>query len=155
VASESLHDRGVTIREGVSVMGIITEGRTVLVSSHLLSEMALTADHLLVIGRGRLIADVSTEQFVNGSGVEAVLVRIAESPDESFVKRLVAAGGQISDNGDDALTVSGLGSAHIGALATSSGVVLSELTPKRASLEQVFMEKTEEYVQYHAEGAQQ
>lgn len=129
------------------------EGRTVLVSSHLLSEMSLTADHLVVVGRGRLITDVSTEGFIASSGVQSVRVRVAEASSTSFANRLGSAGGHISQGADGTLTVTGMESEHIGALAVADGVVLSELTPQRASLEQVFMERTEEFLDYHAEGA--
>ncbi|AYY13559.1 ATP-binding cassette domain-containing protein [Actinobacteria bacterium YIM 96077] len=128
---------------------LAAEGRTVLVSSHLLSEMAQTADHLLVIGRGELVADMPTADVLGNAEARAVLVRVAESPDESFLQRLTEAGAEVTEREDDALLVSGLDSAHIGGLATGSGAVLSELTPQRVSLEEAFMELTEEYVEYH------
>lgn len=131
--------------------GLAAEGRTVLVSSHLLSEMAQTADHLIVVGRGRLVADTSTAGFVSrAAGTSTVLVRVAESPDASFADRLAAAGAGVGPGPDGALLVSGLESAEIGALATAAGVVLAELTPQLASLEEAFMELTEPDVEYRA-----
>ena len=133
--------------------GLAAEGRTVLVSSHLLSEMAQTADHLIVVGRGRLVADTSTAGFVSrAAGTSTVLVRVAESTDASFADGLAAAGAEVGPGPDGALLVSGLPSTEIGALATATGVVLAELTPQLASLEEAFIELTEPDVEYRAGG---
>ncbi len=127
---------------------LAAEGRTVLVSSHLLHEMALTADHLIVIGRGRLLADTPTREFLQRGGRRAVLVRLAHGPDPAFAARLTGAGGQVGTCPDGALRVCGLDSARIGALAASGGVALAELTPQTGTLEEVFMETTREHLEY-------
>jgi ABC-2 type transport system ATP-binding protein len=124
-------------------------GRTVFVSSHLMNEMAVTAEHLIVIGRGRLIADCSTAEFIERSAEKSVLVR---SPDAAALGDLVAkAGGQIRPEADGTLTVMRLEASRIGELAAQHGYVLHELTPQRASLEEAFMELTRESTEYHAE----
>jgi ABC-2 type transport system ATP-binding protein len=128
--------------------GLAAEGRTVLVSSHLMSEMALTADHLIIIGRGRLILDAATDTFMNSQHAHSVTVRAPEA--ESFARRLTAAGAQVSTGPDDALVVTGMDGLAIGRLARDEGVVLAELTPQRRSLEQAFMELTRDSVEYTA-----
>ncbi|HEX6361070.1 ABC transporter ATP-binding protein [Actinophytocola sp.] len=122
------------------------EGRAVLVSSHLMSEMAQTADHLVVIGRGRLIADTGMSEFLHASGEGTVLVRTPESG--SFARRLTAAGATVREGTESALVVSGMTSTEIGKLAAYHGVTLSELTPQRPSLEDAFMELTRDSVEY-------
>jgi ABC-2 type transport system ATP-binding protein len=127
------------------------EGRTVFVSSHLMSEMALTADHLIVIGRGRLIAASSTQEFIERSSEKSVLVR---SPDAARLADLVTReGGQVTAlpevPGEAAqLRVTGLAAPRIGELAAGASVVLHELTPQLASLEEAFMELTADSVEY-------
>ncbi|GLY00256.1 ATP-binding cassette domain-containing protein [Actinoplanes sp. NBRC 101535] len=118
------------------------QGRTVVLSSHLMSEMELTADHLVVIGRGRLIADTSLTGFVG----RAQLVVRASSPDFGAVLR--AAGGEVTVATDGALQVGGLSAHRIGELALSSRTVLTELGPRRGSLEEVFMSATATSVEY-------
>jgi ABC-2 type transport system ATP-binding protein len=125
---------------------LAAEGRAVLVSSHLMSEMAQTADHLVVIGRGRLIADTGISELMRASGEGTVLVRTSE-PD-SLVRRLAEAGAVVRDGLESSLIVSGLSSAEIGKLAAYHGVALSELTPQRASLEDAFMELTKDSIEY-------
>jgi len=121
------------------------EGRTVLVSSHLISEMSLTADRLVVIGRGRLIAETSVADFVARSGGDAVKL---VTPDlAAFTAALSAAGAKIED-GDGSLTVEGLTSPQIGDLATRDGLRIHELTPITASLEDAFMELTQDEVEF-------
>src|SRR5205814_255347 len=111
------------------------EGRTVFVSSHLLSEMALTAQDLVVIGRGKLIAQCSTEEFVTDATENTVLVR---SPHLPLLRRaLTGPGVHLRDDGDS-LIVSGMDPAHIGELAAAKGAVLHELSPQRGSLEEAF-----------------
>ena len=127
------------------------EGRAVLFSSHLMSEMAQTADHLVVIGRGRLIADTTVAEFVRFGGEDTVLVR-ASDPD-SLAPRLVDAGGAVRDRHESSMVVSGMTSDEIGALAARNDIVLSELTPQRASLEDVFMEMTSDSVDYQGTAA--
>jgi ABC-2 type transport system ATP-binding protein len=131
-------------------LGMAAEGRTVLVSSHLMSEMALTADHLVVIGRGRLIADTTTEAFLRANSPRTVRVRVAEDPDRRFAARLAAAGAEVHREADDVLLVSGVDSTAIGGLATASGVVLAELTPQQTSLEEAFMQLTSDSVEFAA-----
>ncbi|MFB6723063.1 ATP-binding cassette domain-containing protein [Kribbella sp. NPDC056345] len=125
---------------------LAAEGRAVLVSSHLMSEMAQTADHLVVIGRGRLIADTGISELMRAGGEGTVLVRTSE-PD-SLVRRLTEAGAVVRDGLESSLVVSGLSSGEIGKLAAYHGVPLSELTPQRASLEDVFMELTRDSIEY-------
>jgi ABC-2 type transport system ATP-binding protein len=131
--------------------GLAAEGRTVLVSSHLMSEMANTADHLVVIGRGRLIADTSIETFVQADS-GTVLVR---SPAASQLTSLLTArGASVRDGTGGAQLVDGLDSVQIGELAAANGIVLVELTPQRTSLEEAFMDLTRESLDYAvAEGA--
>jgi ABC-2 type transport system ATP-binding protein len=132
---------------------LASEGRTVFVSSHLMSEMALTADHLIVIGRGRLIAASSTQEFIERSSEKSVLVR---SPDAARLADLVTGeGGQVTTlppvPGEAAqLRVTGLAAPRIGELAAGASVVLHELTPQLASLEEAFMELTADSVEYNA-----
>ena len=129
---------------------LAAEGRTVFVSSHLMSEMALTADHLIVIGKGRLIRDESVTQFVESSSQRSVRVR---SPQRDRLEELLQrAGASFSTVEDGTLDVHGLGAEAIGEMAASNGLVLHELTPKRASLEEAFMELTRDSVEFHATG---
>jgi ABC-2 type transport system ATP-binding protein len=131
---------------------LAAEGRTVLVSSHLMSEMSVTADHLIVIGAGRLIADCSTREFIERSSERSVLVR---SPDTAQLAGLIiAAGGQLPDGmgHDSVLSVTGLAAPRIGELAAQAGLVLHELTPRLASLEEAFLERTSHTVEYQATG---
>jgi ABC-2 type transport system ATP-binding protein len=122
------------------------EGRTVLVSSHLMSEMAVTAENLIVIGRGRLIASCTTEEFIERSSQKSVLVR---SPDTARLKILITeAGGQVRVDPEGALDVRLLAAPRIGELAAQAGAVLYELSPHLASLEDAFMELTHASVEY-------
>ncbi|MBG0817246.1 ABC transporter ATP-binding protein [Planomonospora sp. ID82291] len=128
--------------------GLAAEGRTVLVSSHLMSEMAQTADHLVVIGRGRLIADIGIGEFLRqGSNV---LVR-ADDPDR-LVPLLIEAGGAVRQGTDGSFIVTGLETRRIGETALAAGVVLTELTPQR-SLEQAYMDLTRDSVEFQASAA--
>ena len=127
---------------------LAADGRTVFVSSHLMSEMENTADHLIVIGRGRLIADCGMAEFIaRGSGL-AVLVRTPQ-PDP-LARAVTAAGGTVKPAADGDLEVRGLPEARIGDLALSSGIALHHLAPARASLEEAFMELTADSVEYQA-----
>jgi ABC-2 type transport system ATP-binding protein len=124
---------------------LAAEGRTVLVSSHLMTEMALTAQHLLVIGRGRLLADTGIDEFLDRHGVETVLVRSGEQ--DRLARVLRGAGAQL-DTDAGALRVERLTATEIGKLAAGEGIALTELTPRRDSLEDVFMALTEDAVEY-------
>jgi ABC-2 type transport system ATP-binding protein len=136
---------------------LAAEGRIVLVSSHLMSEMALTADHLLVIGKGRLIADTSVDEFVRSSSQQSVHVRSPRAAE--LAARCREAGATVrAGTGPDARTdpdvieITGMDSAEVGKLAAAHGITLFELIPVRASLEEAFMELTRESVEYQAAG---
>jgi ABC-2 type transport system ATP-binding protein len=135
---------------------LASEGRTILVSSHLMNEMAVTADHLIVIGRGKLLAAAATEDVIARGSGQSVRVR---TPDPDRLTELITADGgaaatAANGNGSPAggqapvLTVTGLPAARIGELAASSGVVLHELTPQLASLEDAFLELTADSLEY-------
>jgi ABC-2 type transport system ATP-binding protein len=128
--------------------GIAAEGRTVFVSSHLMSEMSLTADHLIIIGRGRLIADMSVHDFVRQAAGHVVRVR---SPQADRLRDLVR-GPDVTVTAQEpgVIEIGGLTSDQIGEQAAQHGVVLHELTPVHASLEEAFMELTREEVEYKA-----
>ncbi len=128
---------------------IAAEGRTVFVSSHLMSEMEHTADHLIVIGRGQLLADCTMEEFIARSSGQSVRVR---TPQPELLAKAVAAAGGTATNGSSygELTVQGLNAQHVGDIAFDTGVRVHELTVVRASLEAAFMELTGDSVEYHA-----
>jgi len=128
------------------------EGRTVLVSSHLMSEMAVTADQIIVIGRGKFITSGSVDDLTkNAAGT--VILRSANNTKLNQI--LLEAKAAVSEINDEGLRVSGLSAAAIGDLAFGAGVAVHELTPERASLEEVFMELTQDSVEYsqHAKDA--
>ncbi|MFC0039387.1 ABC transporter ATP-binding protein [Actinomadura rayongensis] len=128
---------------------LAAEGRTVFVSSHLMSEMALTADHLVVIGRGRILADTGMSEFIESNATSHVRVR---SPRLSELAPLLTARGwrvEPADR-DGALAVHGASAAAIGDLAAEHGLRLHELAPVRPSLEEAFMRLTGDTVEYHA-----
>ena len=127
---------------------LAAEGRTVFVSSHLMSEMALTAEHFIIIGRGRLIADVCGTELATMTQAETVRVR---SPHAAELRDLLA--GDATDiviRGPDLLEVVGVDAEEVGARAWAANLRLQELTPLRASLEEIFMDLTEDAVEYHA-----
>jgi ABC-2 type transport system ATP-binding protein len=127
---------------------LAAEGRTVLVSSHLMSEMEHTADHLLVIGRGRMIADCTVREFIDRNSALAVRAR---SPDAARLAALVTAdGGKVAPEDDGTLLITELPLPRVGDLAFDHGIRLHELAPLQASLEQAFMELTKDSVEYHA-----
>ena len=138
---------------------LAAEGRTVLVSSHLMNEMAVTADHLIVIGRGKLITEASTEDVIARSTDKSVRVRTPDA--DRLAEMITAAGGKVArggaesgavssaENGAGLLTVTGLEAPRIGELAASTSIVLHELTPL-ASLEGAFMELTSGSVEFGA-----
>ena len=127
--------------------GLAAEGRTVLVSSHLMNEMALTAEHLLVIGRGRLIADTGVAAFLAGTAETAVRVR---STDQAALAALLRARDVAVKPDGDALTVSGLTTDQVGTAAAAAGVTVLELTAHQASLEEAFVELTRDAVEFRA-----
>jgi ABC-2 type transport system ATP-binding protein len=160
VAAALLGDPGVLLLDepinGLDPEGILwirqllrrlaAEGRTILVSSHLMSEMSMTADHVLVVGRGRLIADTSTEDFVaQTSGARVNVV----SPDAAALRAvLLDSRATIDIDPDGRLSVTGLTAAQVGDLARDHSLAIHELVPERASLEEAFMALTHDAVEY-------
>ncbi|MEU5655569.1 ATP-binding cassette domain-containing protein [Streptomyces sp. NPDC047737] len=132
---------------------LASEGRTVFVSSHLMSEMALTADHLIVIGRGRLLSDMSVTDFISANSADFARVRLpADRPEfrEKLTASLTEAGGQVMPELDGALRVTGLALPRISDLAHESDVRLWELSPHQASLEEAYMRMTQGAVDYRS-----
>ena len=127
---------------------LAAEGRTIFVSSHLMSEMENTADHLLVIGRGRLIADCSVAEFIRRNSVQSVRVR---TPEADLLTRVVlAAGGVTMPGAGGAVVIQGMPVEQIGDLAFEHRIRLHELAPAQASLEEAFMELTADSVEFRA-----
>jgi ABC-2 type transport system ATP-binding protein len=128
---------------------LANEGRTVFVSSHLMSEMSLMADQLIVVGRGRLIADTAVEDFIRQASSDTVRVR---TPEPQRLALVLAAEGVtiVSGKEPSVLEVQGLRSEQIGDVAAEHGIALHELTPEQASLEEAFMRLTHDAVEYHA-----
>jgi ABC-2 type transport system ATP-binding protein len=127
---------------------LAAEGRTVFVSSHLMSEMENTAEHLIVIGKGKLIADCTMNEFIARSSGAAVRVR-TPSPDQ-LALALAAKGGQATADSDGTLLVRGLTTDAVGDIAFEQGIRVHELSVLRASLEEAFMELTADSVEFHA-----
>ena len=128
---------------------LAAEGRTVLVSSHLMAEMALTADHLIVLGRGRLIAQTSLQDFVREAGAMQVRVR---SPDCHRLAELLRHAGATIEAGDGAeLVVGGVGCAAVGRTAARHGIELHELSEQHPSLEEAFMRLTADAGDYRSQ----
>ncbi|MHB8469470.1 MAG: ABC transporter ATP-binding protein [Gaiellaceae bacterium] len=132
---------------------LAAEGRTVFVSSHLMSEMALTADHLIVIGRGRLIADTSVDEFVRRASGSVVRVR---SPQATQLRELVL-GADVAVTSSEAgvLEITGVPPERVGEIAAANQIVLHELTLQQASLEEAFMELTRGEVEFKAAGIEE
>ncbi|MEU5714290.1 ABC transporter ATP-binding protein [Streptomyces sp. NPDC020403] len=127
---------------------LAAEGRTIFVSSHLMSEMALTADHLIVIGQGRLLADTSMADFIHENSRSYVRMR---SPQQERLRDVLHGAGIVAaDAGDGALEIDGAEPEPLGELAAGHGIVLHELSSQRASLEEAFMQMTAGAVEYHA-----
>jgi ABC-2 type transport system ATP-binding protein len=160
IASALLGDPGTLILDepvnGLDPEGILwirnllkslaAEGRTIFISSHLMSEMALTASHLIVIGRGRLIADVGVDELTRMTSRDSVRVRTSEA---ARLRGLLAGDGVVvSGPSTDVLEVSGIDSTHIGLVAAGAGIALVELTPQVASLEEAFMEITRDSLEF-------
>jgi ABC-2 type transport system ATP-binding protein len=127
--------------------GLAAEGRTVFVSSHLMSEMAVTADHLIVIGRGNLIADMAVDEFVRRASGKLVKVR---TPQALQLRDLVAQPDVTATVTGDEVQISGLTSDQVGEIAAANQIVLHELTPVQVSLEEAFMDLTRDQVEYKA-----
>jgi ABC-2 type transport system ATP-binding protein len=128
---------------------LAAEGRTVFVSSHLMSEMALVAEHLIIVGRGRLLADTSVDVLVREAGGDSVHVATAEP---ARLREVLAGPGVevVGQSGTEELTVVGLSARDIGLRAAEHGIALFELTPRTVSLEAAFMELTRDAVEYHS-----
>jgi len=126
---------------------LAAEGRTVFVSSHLMSEMSQTADHLVVIGRGKLLADVSTRDFISQSSKGSVRVR---SPQSDELERLLKAEGIVAERVDGSLRLHGITTDRVGDLAAANQLTVHELVEEKASLEAAFMEMTRDSVDFHA-----
>jgi ABC-2 type transport system ATP-binding protein len=130
------------------LQSLAAEGRTVFVSSHLMNEMALTAQHLIVIGKGRLIADTGVAEFVRTRS--RGMVRVRTTHPDALAARLLGPDVEVSSDGDDTLTVSGLTTDQIGIAAGAAGITLLELTAQHASLEEAFIDLTRDAVEYRA-----
>ena len=125
---------------------LAAEGRTVLVSSHLMSEMAQTADHLIVIGRGKLLADLSTAELIARSAHHDVLVRSPRAPELAAL--ITARGATVTPQPDGALVVTGLAAAAVGDEAAAHGIAVHALVPRQATLEQAYLDLTGESTDY-------
>src|SRR5690606_14499753 len=130
---------------------LASEGRTVFLSSHLMSEMAQTADHIIVLGRGRVIADAPVAQIV-ASATEQGAVRVRSHHADRLAAAIAAANGTAAPDATG-LTVVGIPPERIGELAARDGIVLHELTPVAGSLEDAYLALTQDEVEYHAGGA--
>jgi ABC-2 type transport system ATP-binding protein len=124
------------------------EGRTVFVSSHLMSEMALTAQHLIVIGRGRLLADTATEAFI--AAAARPVVRVRSTDPDALAARLGGPRVGVARAGDGALEVTGMTTDQVGTVAGAAGITLLELAAQQASLEEAFLDMTRDAVEYRA-----
>jgi ABC-2 type transport system ATP-binding protein len=127
---------------------LAAEGRTVFVSSHMMTEMALTADHLIIIGRGRLLADTPTDRFTIASTQADVLVRSPRASDLAGL--LTGRGAAVEADGSGGLTVTGMDAPAIADLAAEHAIPVHELVPRRASLEQAYLELTSGSTEYRA-----
>ncbi len=125
---------------------LAAEGRTVLVSSHLMSEMALTADHLIIIGGGRLIVDTDLAGFIRSSALDDVFVRSPRSG--HLAELLTAKGATVVAQLDGGLAVTGLSSEAISHIAASHGIAVHELAQRQASLEEAYMKLTDSSIEY-------
>ena len=131
---------------------LAAEGRTVFVSSHLMSEMAVTASELIVVGRGRLIASGSVEEFIHRTSSGAVVVRTKQA--DRLAQLLSGPGRQVESLRAETLQVTGMDSEAVGLVAAREGIPLIELTPVQATLEEAFMEITRDSVEFHGGGEQ-
>jgi ABC-2 type transport system ATP-binding protein len=127
---------------------LASEGRTVFLSSHLMSEMAQTADHLLVIARGRIIADASTDEFVNRHSAASVRVRAVQQGELAYA--LTQRGALVEGAPDGCMVVTGLDAAAVGGAASAHGITLIELAPQVSTLEEAFFDLTRDETDFHA-----
>jgi ABC-2 type transport system ATP-binding protein len=130
---------------------LASEGRTVFVSSHLMSEMALTADHLIVVGRGRLIADTPTHEFLEQASGNVVVVRSPQA--DALRGHVLGPDVTVVAREPGLIEVHGLTAKQIGETAARHGIVLHELTPQQASLEEAFMDLTRDDVEFKTAAA--
>jgi ABC-2 type transport system ATP-binding protein len=130
---------------------LAAQGRAVLVSSHLMSELQDTADHLVVVGRGKVIADASVAQLIAAASADRVTVRTAART--GAMTALARAGAEVAATGPDVITVCRLPAERIGLLLSQNGIAFTELSPHRASLEEAYMELTRDAVEFRAEAA--
>ena len=131
------------------VRHLAAEGRTVFLSSHLMSEMAQTADHLVVLGRGRILADAPLADVLASGTRNAVRVRSPRLPDLLGLLR----DARVVEPAPGVAEISGTDAAAVGELAAAHGIVLHELTPVRSSLEEAYLELTKDAVEYRSEAA--
>jgi ABC-2 type transport system ATP-binding protein len=129
---------------------LAAEGRSILVSSHLMSEMALTADRLIVVGKGRLITEGTVDDIVGRGSTGHV--RVAAADPRSLHRLLHIGGADVETRADDTLIVTGMDARQVGIVAGNAGITLYELSPQSASLEDAFMELTRDASEYHAGG---
>jgi len=129
---------------------LAARGKTVFVSSHLMSEIAQTAAHLIVIGRGRLIADTSVAEFIAAAAPAAARVRVRSSDQDTLAGLLRSPEVTVEAAGDGALLVSGLPAGRVGAAAGAAGITVLELTTEQASLEDAFVDLTQDAVEFRA-----
>ncbi len=125
---------------------LAAEGRTILLSSHLMSEMAQTAEHLIVLGRGRVLADAPVSEIIAGAAEDTVLVRTGDA--DRLGALLAARGAGVANADDGRLTVSGLTAPSIAEIAADARIVVSELTPVTTSLEDAYMQLTRDEAEY-------
>ena len=129
---------------------LAARGKTVFVSSHLMSEIAQTATHLIVIGRGRLIADTSVAEFIAAAAPAAARVRVRSSDQDALARLLRSSEVTVEAAGDGALLVSGLPAGGVGAAAGAAGITVLELATEQASLEDAFVDLTQDAVEFRA-----
>jgi ABC-2 type transport system ATP-binding protein len=128
---------------------LAAQGRAVLVSSHLMSELQDTADHLVVAGRGKVIADASVAELIAAASAGRVTVRTAARAEAMTV--LARAGAEVADTGPGVIAVCGLPAERVGLLLSQNGIAFTKLSPHRASLEEAYMELTRDAVEFRAE----
>ena len=130
---------------------LAAQGRTVFLSSHLMSEMSVTADHVIILGRGKVLADASMEDLTSRVGTTRVTVR---TPSADLLSAAIAGPDvTVTASADGALSITGIDAARIGEAAFRAGVLLHELTPVKASLEQAYLELTQDDIEYKSEVA--